>query len=371
MRDMYSTVIDIHRLRQKEQKQHQHRNSTCVREVGDLRVFSCDTAARLASNSLLAFSRAGSIAGGGRGSTEEEEVLLGDEEYHRRREQAKMDCNFAGLLAPLYKDRPFCGPGVGLVHSDSMRHQWSADGDGERGGHHARSIVSSSISAFTLPVIKLNNCVIDEPEMEAITEEDRGGERREGERLQPLTSVESLVVPVASVAKASKPPGLHRSNSASSSSRCSSLSSSSLSPAPSSTSGCWLSPGAAKSDFGSNSSLHMLNSHSKSLDLERRPSMLSVNPEQRKHPSWPRLDRSNSSRSNSGSRGSTKGYKRLEDREEQGDRLLEVSQSVAERRDYSKREKLLMISRSHNNLSFEHDEFNSSTLKRGSSETRF
>lgn len=99
--------------------------------------------------------------------------------------------------------------------------------------------------------------------------------------------------------------------------------------------------------------------------------MLSVNPEQRKHPSWPRLDRSNSSRSNSGSRGSTKGYKRLEDREEQGDRLLEVSQSVAERRDYSKREKLLMISRSHNNLSFEHDEFNSSTLKRGSSETRF
>uniref|UniRef100_A0A3Q0QUN3 Transmembrane protein 200A n=1 Tax=Amphilophus citrinellus TaxID=61819 RepID=A0A3Q0QUN3_AMPCI len=344
MRDMYSTVIDIHRLRQKEQKQHQNWNSTCAREAGDLRAFGSDAAGRLASNSLLAFSsRAGSIAGG-RCSTEEEE----------------MDCNFAGLLAPLYKDRQFCGPGIGLAHSDSMRHQWSVDGDGEIGGHHARSIVSSSISAFTLPVIKLNNCVIDEPEMEAITEEERGGERRDGERSQPLTSMESLVVPMASVAKASKPPGLHRSNSASSSSRCSSLSSSSLSPAPSSTSGCWLSPGAAKSDFGSNTSLHMLNSHSKSLDLERRPSMLSVNPEQRKHPSWPRLDRSNSSR-----------YKRLEDREEQGERLLDVPQSVTARRDYSKREKLLMISRSHNNLSFEHDEFNSSTLKRGSSETRF
>uniref|UniRef100_A0A3Q0QPS7 Transmembrane protein 200A n=1 Tax=Amphilophus citrinellus TaxID=61819 RepID=A0A3Q0QPS7_AMPCI len=360
MRDMYSTVIDIHRLRQKEQKQHQNWNSTCAREAGDLRAFGSDAAGRLASNSLLAFSsRAGSIAGG-RCSTEEEEVLLGDEEFHRHREQVKMDCNFAGLLAPLYKDRQFCGPGIGLAHSDSMRHQWSVDGDGEIGGHHARSIVSSSISAFTLPVIKLNNCVIDEPEMEAITEEERGGERRDGERSQPLTSMESLVVPMASVAKASKPPGLHRSNSASSSSRCSSLSSSSLSPAPSSTSGCWLSPGAAKSDFGSNTSLHMLNSHSKSLDLERRPSMLSVNPEQRKHPSWPRLDRSNSSR-----------YKRLEDREEQGERLLDVPQSVTARRDYSKREKLLMISRSHNNLSFEHDEFNSSTLKRGSSETRF
>lgn len=276
-----------------------------------------------------------------------------------------MDCSFAGLLAPFYKDRPFYGHGLGLVHSDSVRHQWSVDGDGERGGHHARSIVSSSISAFTLPVIKLNNCVIDEPEMEAITEEDRGGERRDGERSQPLSSMESLVVPVATVAKASKPPGLHRSNSASSSSHCSSISSASLSPAPS---GCWLSPGAARTDFGSNSSLHMLSSHSKSLDLERRPSMLSVNPEQRKHPSWPRLDRSNSSRSNSGFHGSCKGYTRLEDREEQGgERLLDASA----RRDYSKREKLLMISRSHNNLSFEHDEFNSSTLKRGSSETRF
>uniref|UniRef100_A0A8C9WWD3 Transmembrane protein 200A n=1 Tax=Sander lucioperca TaxID=283035 RepID=A0A8C9WWD3_SANLU len=357
MRDMYSTVIDIHRLRQREQKQHHHRNSTYAREVGDLRAFGADNAAWLASNSPLAYS---SRAGGG-GSTEEEEVLLGDEEFHRHRGQAKMDCSFAGLLAPLYKDRPFCGPGLGLARSDSVRHQWSVEGDGGKGGHHARSIVSSSISAFTLPVIKLNNCVIDEPEMEAITEEERGGERRGGQTSQPLSSMESLVVPVPSVAKASKPPSLHRSNSASSSSHCSSVSSCSLSPAPSSTSGCWLSPGAARSDFGSNSSLHMLGSHSKSLDLERRPSMLSVHPEQRKHPSWPRLDRSNSSR-----------YMRLEDREsEQGERLLDASMSVTDRRDYSKREKLLMISRSHNNLSFEHDEFNSSTLKRGSSETRF
>ncbi|XP_031722026.1 transmembrane protein 200A [Anarrhichthys ocellatus] len=369
MRDMYSTVIDIHRLRQREQKQHQHRDSTYAREVGDLRAFGADSAARLASNSLLAFSSRAGGGAGGEGSAEEEEVLLGDEEFRRQGGQARLDCSFAGLLAPLYKDHPFR-----LARSESVRHQWSVDRDGEKGGHHARSIVSSSISAFTLPVIKLNNCVIDEPEMEAITEEERGGERRDGERSQPLSSMESLVVPVASVAKASKPPGLHRSNSASSSSHCSSVSSYSLSPAPSSTSGCWLSPGAARSDFGSNSSLHMLGSHSKSLDLERGPSMLSVHPEQRKHPSWPRLDRSNSSRCNGGNRGgsSSKGYARLEDREEQGERLLDASASAAAaRREYSRREKLLMISRSHNNLSFEHDEFNSTTLKRGSSETRF
>lgn len=372
MRDMYSTVIDIHRLRQREQKQHHHRNSAHAGEPADLRTLSVENASavRLASNSLLAFSsRHGGSVGAG-GSTEEDEVLLGEEELRRHGERAELDCSFAGLLAPLYKDRPFCGPGLGLGPSDSARRQWSVDGERRKGGHHARSIVSSSISAFTLPVIKLNNCVIDEPEMEAITEEDRR-ERRDGGRSQPLSSMESLVVPVASVAKASKPPSLHRSNSASSSSHCSSVSSTSVSPAPSSTSGCWLSPGAARSDFGSNSSLHMLGSHSKSLDLGGGPSVLGVRTERRKHPSWPRLDRSNSSRSNSGSRGSSKGYERLEDREEQGERLLDASASAAARRDYSKREKLLMISRSHNNLSFEHDEFNSHALKRGSSETRF
>ncbi|XP_056284945.1 transmembrane protein 200A isoform X2 [Pseudoliparis swirei] len=345
MRDMYSTVIDIHRLRQREQKHHRHRDG--AREVGD----------RFASNSLLAFSS----RAGGEGSVEEEEVLLGDEEFRRHGgHQARLDCSFAGLLAPLYKDRPFRP-----ARSDSARRQWSVDGDGERGGHHARSIVSSSLSAFTLPVIKINNCVIDEPEMEAITEEERGGERS-----RPPASVESLVVPAATVAKASKPPGLHRSHSASSSSHCSSVSSCSLSPAPSSTSGCWLSPGAARSDFGSNSSLHMPGGHSKSLDLERGASAPGVHPEQqRKHPSWPRLDRSNSGRSNSGilGGGGGKGYARLEDREERGERPADASA----RRDYSRREKLLMISRSHNNLSFERGEFNSSAMKRGSSETRF
>lgn len=357
MRDMYSTVIDIHRLKQREQKHHHHRNSTYSRE-GDLQAFGVENVARLASNSLLAFSSSRAGSGGG-GSTEEEEGLLGDEELLRQREQARLDCSFAGLLAPLYKERPLRGPGV---RSDSLRQQWSVDGDGAGGGHHARSIVSSSISAFTLPVIKLNNCVIDEPEMEAITEEDRGGDKSLGQRFQPGSSMESLVVPVPSVAKASKPPGLHRSSSACSSSfsQCSSVSSTSLSPVPSATSGCWLSPGIARTNFGSNSSLHMLGSHSKSLDLERRPSMLSVHAEQRKHPSWPRLDRSNSG---------GKGYVRLEDREELGERASDAS--VAAKRDYSKREKLLMISRSHNNLSLEQAELHSSALKRGSSETRF
>ncbi|XP_061668316.1 transmembrane protein 200A [Syngnathoides biaculeatus] len=332
MRDMYSTVIDIHRLRQKEQKHHSYPRAD-FQGCGDY------------GNPLVAVSPR---AGGERGTSAEGEALLGDEEAYRR--PAGTECSFAGLLAPLYGDR---APPQAA--------------DAETGGHRARCIVSSSISAFTLPVIKLNNCVIDEPEMEAITEEERG-HGRDDKTSQISGAAASLVVPVPSVAKASKPPHLQRSNSAASSS--SSVSSSSL--APSSTSGCWLSPGAGRPDFGSNSSLHVIGSHSKSLDLERQPSMLSVHRQQRKHPSWPRLDRSNSSRS-------IKGYTRLDD---QGDKWQGASggggaaaasaqthlpPAAVVMRDYSKRDKLLMISRSHNNLSFERDD----TLKRGSSETRF
>ncbi|XP_061610450.1 transmembrane protein 200A [Phyllopteryx taeniolatus] len=331
MRDMYSTVIDIHRLRQKEQKHHPEHNYPI--------------------RGLVAVSPR---AGGARGASAEEEALLGDEEARGRRERAGSACSFAGLLAPLYKDR---AP--------------SEAADAETGGHRARCIVSSSISAFTLPVIKLNNCVIDEPEMEAITEEERG-HGRDDESSRPLGATPSLAAPVPSVAKASKPPRFQRSNSASSSSSSSSMSSSSL--ALSSTSGCWLSPGAARPDFDSNAALHVLGSHSKSLDLERQASMLSLHREQRKHPSWPRLDRGNSSRS-------IKGYTRLEDRgdERQGGGgggteatpQTHLQPAAVVRLDYSKRDKLLMISRSHNNLSFEHDDLSGGTLKRGSSETRF
>ncbi|XP_077367461.1 transmembrane protein 200A [Festucalex cinctus] len=247
MRDMYSTVIDIHRLRQNRRERNYARADDLVAAVA---VDDVD-------DPLVAFSS---------------------------------ECGaFAGLLA--------APPGG------------------------ARSIVSSSISAFTLPVIKLNNCVIDQPDADAITEEER-------HRRAPAASSEA-------------PPRLQRSNSASSSST-------------SSASGCWLSPGAARPDFASDSPPHALGGHSKSLDLERQPSVLSVHHERRKHPSWPRLDRGG---------GGVKGYARLEDER--------AAPAAAGGRDYSKREKLLMISRSHNNLSFERDDLSGGAMKRGSSETRF
>ncbi|XP_067272776.1 transmembrane protein 200A [Pseudorasbora parva] len=331
MRDMYSTVIDIHSLRIKEQK------CTNGGPYGDteIRSFGPESqfASRLAENTLMSFP---SLDGDGRfshrtSSAEDDEGLMSEAR------------GGFGLLSPTYKGRSECIFGF----QDDVGRRW----DDKRGALkkcQTRSIVSSSISAFTLPVIKLNNCVIDEPDIDSITEDS---EQNRVHSRPP--SMESLTVPIPDIAKAFKPPGalLLRSKSATES-----PTSSHSSLSPGSKSGRFLSPGAARKDLGSNS--HMFSAHSKSLDLERAPTMLTVQHEQRKHPSWPRLDRSNS-----------KGYTKLENKEDPMDRLI-VPQ-VAMRKDYTKKEKLLMISRSHNNLSFEHDEFMSSCLKRGTSETRF
>ncbi|TRY84444.1 hypothetical protein DNTS_035811, partial [Danionella cerebrum] len=330
MRDMYSTVIDIHSLKIKEQKCTNGAYMGPYSET-EIRSFGLENqiASRLAANTLNTFSGLdGDLRFFNRTcSTEDDEGLMSEAR------------GGFGLLSPTFKD-----------HSESI---FGFNSDGGRRWENkrislkkcqTRSIVSSSISAFTLPVIKLNNCVIDEPDIESITQDLEQNRIN----LRP-PSMESLSVPAPDLTKAFKPQ-LQRSNSATESE------SSSLSAG--STSGRFLSPGAARKDFGSNTSIHMLSAHSKSLDLERVPTMLSVQPEQRKHPSWPRLDRSNS-----------KGYTRLENKEEMVDRL--IVPPVEGKRDYTKKEKLMMISRSHNNLSFEHDEFLSSSLKRGASETRF
>ncbi|KAL7889049.1 hypothetical protein AOLI_G00040230 [Acnodon oligacanthus] len=321
MRDMYSTVIDIHSLRIKEQK---CMNGAYMGPYMDheIRNFGYESqyASRLAANTLMSFSGLGGEVRLSRrtSSAEDEEGLMGE---------AK---GVSGLLSPGYRERT--GSIFGF-QPEGIRHWEEKRSDLKK--CQTRSIVSSSISAFTLPVIKLNNCVIDEPDIDNITEDSE----QLRDRSRP-PSMESLTVPVPDISKAFKPPGtlLLRSISATESPMSvSGWASSQSSLSPGSTSGRFLSPGAARKDFGSNNSIHMLSAHSKSLDLERGHTTLTVQPEQRKHPSWPRLDRSNS-----------KGYTKLENKEDPMDRLLVPP--VAVKRDYTKKEKLLMISRSHNNL---------------------
>ncbi|XP_054249138.1 transmembrane protein 200A [Indicator indicator] len=332
MRDIYSTVIDIHTLRLKEQQQLAGAMGGLLGE-GELRPGSSCCASQLAANTLVPFS---GFKSGFRGesSAEEDEVALTE------------DRATGSLLPPLLAERS--GSVFGLYPHCSKALDDRSSSSAKCG---TKSIVSSSISAFTLPVIKLNNCVIDEPSIDNITEDSEISKSRSRN-----LSMDSLALPVTDTKESCRPATtlLPRHNSLVDTPAEQSRSSMTLGPST----GKLLSPGAARKQFGSNTSLHLLSSHSKSLDLDRGPSTLTVQAEQRKHPSWPRLDRSNS-----------KGYMKLENKEDPMDRLLVPQAAV--KKDFTNKEKLLMISRSHNNLSFEHDEFLSNNLKRGTSETRF
>nr|XP_008116308.1 PREDICTED: transmembrane protein 200A [Anolis carolinensis]XP_008116310.1 PREDICTED: transmembrane protein 200A [Anolis carolinensis]XP_008116311.1 PREDICTED: transmembrane protein 200A [Anolis carolinensis] len=332
MRDIYSTVIDVHTLRINEQKL---LNGAYAGLVGDNEVkhngSSC--ASRLAANTIAPFSGFASNFQV-ECNVEEDDISVSDSK------------NTTSLLPPLLIERSSSVFGL-YPHSGKAKDDRSSSSL----KCETKSIVSSSINAFTLPVIKLNNCVIDEPSIDNITE-DSASSRGRPKNL----SMDSLAVPLTDANDSYKPTGglIPRNTLYGDSTLNHFKSSMTLGPSA----GKLLSPGAARKQFGSNTSLHLLSAHSKSLDLDRGPSTLTVQVEQRKHPSWPRLDRSNS-----------KGYMKLENKEDPMDRLLVPSATV--RKDFTNKEKLLMISRSHNNLSFEHDEFLSNNLKRGTSETRF
>ncbi|NXX86303.1 T200A protein, partial [Urocolius indicus] len=332
MRDIYSTVIDIHTLRIKEQKQLSGAFTGLLGE-GELGHSGSSCASHLAANTVASFS---GIKSNFRmdSSAEEDEITLSDERMT------------GSLLPPLLTDQS--GSVFGLYPHSSKA---SDDKNTSSIKCETKSIVSSSISAFTLPVIKLNNCVIDEPSIDNITEDSEITRSRSRN-----LSMDSLAIPLADTNESYRPAAtvLPRHNSFVDTPSNQFKSSMTLGPST----GKLLSPSTARKQFGSNTSLHLLSSHSKSLDLDRGPSTLTVQAEQRKHPSWPRLDRSNS-----------KGYMKLENKEDPMDRLLVPQAAV--KKDFTNKEKLLMISRSHNNLSFEHDEFLSNNLKQGTSETRF
>ncbi|XP_072412162.1 transmembrane protein 200A [Chiloscyllium punctatum] len=323
MQDIYSTVIDIHSQRIKEQR---HMNGAWIGQSGDSDTKCSDNqcTAKLAANVLLSFS--GSSNDG-----------ITPQKWNTYEEDDGLPKNTNTLIHP----KTATSSGFSnRQQTESQREKCTYSKKCE-----TKSIVSSSLSAFTLPVIKLNNCVIDEPELDNITEDS---DLSKG-RVRHI-SMTSLTVPSTDINDFYKPPNprLLRSNSTVTDGK----------PPTGTSVGRFLSPSFPKKEFGSNTSLHMLSCHSKSLDLERGPSTLTVQAEQRKHPSWPRLDRSNS-----------KGYVKLENKEDPMDTLPVPQAGV--KGSYTNKEKLLMISRSHNNLSFENDEFLDNRLRRGASETRF
>ncbi|XP_072884542.1 transmembrane protein 200A-like [Hemitrygon akajei] len=164
------------------------------------------------------------------------------------------------------------------------------------------SVVSASI---VLPVIKLNNCVIDAPVAKAAVEDIEVGHPA------VMTSTEDL--------SKLKSHGCVRSGSIRSADGALSvigadhpLQEDSF---PNRSIGGLLSPGAARKAYASDLQLHTLGGHSKSLDLGRNADKLGGQRKERQHRSWPRLDCSY-----------IKKYLKLENRGDGVDRLLEQTE---------------------------------------------
>uniref|UniRef100_A0A4W3KAN1 Transmembrane protein 200A n=1 Tax=Callorhinchus milii TaxID=7868 RepID=A0A4W3KAN1_CALMI len=205
----------------------------------------------------------------------------------------------------------------------------------------AKSIVTSSINAFTLPVIKLNNCVLDEgdPRCNRNGDKDQVSEKSK-ETPQELDCVasdqlgESECIPGhVSISnehladnKQDVEPETSRLNDNQQVSK-----KGSQSPSHEGSQVQLLPPAPCQTELESNLSLQMLPADSKSLDLGDNTSTSEMQGEM-SHPSLPHLDRTNN-----------KGYLT----EEKADKPHQPVQ-----RQYTNREKLVMISKSHNYLSW-------------------
>ncbi|XP_078093327.1 transmembrane protein 200A-like isoform X2 [Mustelus asterias] len=161
----------------------------------------------------------------------------------------------------------------------------------------------SSISmSVILPVIKLNNCIIDTPDVTAVMEDIELDQKLVMVSTEDLSQLQSY--------------GYVRSNSIRSADDATrvvhmdySLPSKSFSTR---LVGKLLSPGTARKVYGSDMQLHTTCGYSKSFDLGKDASKLSEQKGEQKHRSWPRLDCSY-----------LKKYLKLENREDSVDRLLE------------------------------------------------
>uniref|UniRef100_UPI00398F1179 transmembrane protein 200A-like n=1 Tax=Pristiophorus japonicus TaxID=55135 RepID=UPI00398F1179 len=163
----------------------------------------------------------------------------------------------------------------------------------------ADSSVSTSV---LLPIIKLNNCIIDTPDITAVVEDI------ELDQTVVMVSTEDLSQP--------QNHGYIRSSSIRSADDATRVVDMDYSLPSKSFSTRFierlLSPDIARKVYGSEMQLHTTCGYSKSFDLGKDASKLSEQKGERKHRSWPRLDCSY-----------IKKYLKLENREDSVDRLLE------------------------------------------------
>ncbi|XP_062891109.1 transmembrane protein 200A-like [Mobula hypostoma] len=208
-------------------------------------------------------------------------------------------CNMTAQL--LYHKRPSPSTSLCSVASDSCN---SSEGNLNvpLNCDDDSSVVSASI---VLPVIKLNNCVIDTPVIKAAVEDIEAGHPVVTASTEDLSKLESH--------------GCVRSGSIRSADGALSIMGADRplqdDAFPNRSIEGLLSPGAARKAYASDLQLHTLCGHSKSFDLGKNADRLGGQRKERQHRSWPRLDCSY-----------IKKYLKLESKGDCVDRLLEQTE---------------------------------------------
>ncbi|XP_006634030.2 transmembrane protein 200C [Lepisosteus oculatus] len=357
LRDIYSTVIDIHSLRTKDcTPLNGFVNYVQSRSV-DVKSGGSYSAAMLAKSSWP------STVSAAVKQQDQGESIQAVRRHSGARQQtvSREGQSFTDTVYSIYREQ------TRTTERAPVAKKWET-----------RSIVTSSINAFTLPVIKLNNCVLEEnsakpPESTDskdlkskavvcdLEETDVSSANSGNTETKVETSKTNVFSPEESAA-------IHKSTSSLQGAQRTSPQGSQVQLLP---------PSPSRRGMGSHLSLSALSDYSKSVDLGDCPSRADDQKGERcRRLSCPRLERSNSkgyiklgeaggeSFESSDPVASRSGVSKEADRQEGSDTDPDLQESSDEppkgiTRQYTNKEKLLMISKSGASLSLDNEDLES------------
>ncbi|KAK6491122.1 transmembrane protein 200A-like [Huso huso] len=276
LRDMYSTVIDIHSLRSKDcTPLNGFVNYVQSRSV-DMKSSGSYSTAMLVKSSWSS-TAGGTVKAQGQGGSIE---TMRCQSLKRQQSLSKERQSFTDTVYSIYRDQSKAPERVPIPK------KWDT-----------KSIVTSSINAFTLPVIKLNNCVLDE---------NSAKQAESGVKEAPTSK--SKTVSCDSEMASPDPINSNHIETKEETSEIGLFTSKDVSPVHQSTSSLQgasqssplgsqvqlLPPSPSRREMGSNLSLGALSTYSNTIDLGDCPSIADIEGDTSRYSSCPLLERSNS-----------------------------------------------------------------------------
>ncbi|MBN3287755.1 T200A protein, partial [Polyodon spathula] len=252
LRDMYSTVIDIHSLRSKDRTPFNGFVNYVQSRSVDMKSRGSYNSAMLVKSSWSSTAGGTVKAQGQAGNTE----TLKCQSLARQQSLSKERQSFTDTVYSIYRDQSKAPERVPITK------KWET-----------KSIVTSSINAFTLPIIKLNNCVLDENKMGSPDpiNSDHIETKEETSKTGLFTSKDG--------------PPVHQTTSSLQGASQSSPLGSQVQLLP---------PSPSRREISSNLSFGALSTYSNTIDLGDCPSIADTEGDTSRHPSCPLLERSNS-----------------------------------------------------------------------------